>query len=230
MKFHRDAAPTIAPEAMAYYQTPATAPSTWRADLARIGIVSGVVFVLGAFATGTSVIFWRSWETVGIGLWLTVLLALAPLAWYALRTYNDVSARHALDLARMDAEREALFANYLDTDDDGQVKQPEIDRFVEYARKLHHPPGAPTTAAYAQTLGISGPDWQDYRDALIGYGYAHTVRNRGGQGFRLNDSVLRTPWPKMEQELRKRVRLGLGLTVTDSRQFDPDAVSTLGKG
>lgn len=230
MKFHRDAAPTVPAEAMAYYQTPATAPSTWRADLARIGIVSGVVFVLGAFATGTSVIFWRSWETVGIGLWLTVLLALAPLAIYAVRTYNDIAARHALDLARMDAEREALLTNYLDTNDDGKVKDAEIDRFIEYARRLHHPPGAPTTAAYAQTLGISGPDWQDYRDALIGYGYAHTVRNRGGQGFRLNDSVLRTPWPKLEKAMRERVRLGLGLTVTDSRQFDPEDVSTLGKG
>lgn len=224
--FHRDAAQPITPQEMAYYQTPATERSTWRADLARIGIVSGVVFVLGAFATGTSVIFWRSWETVGIGLWLTVLLALAPLAIYAVRTYNDIAARHNLDLARMAAEREALFAKYLDTDDDGAVKQPEIDRFVEYARRLHR--GEPTTAAHAQAvMSIAGPDWQDYRDALIGYGYAHTVRNRGGQGFRLNDSVLRTPWPKLEKAMRERVKLGLGLTVTDSRQFDPEAVSTL---
>ena len=227
MKFHRDAAQTIAPEAMAYYQTPATAPSTWRADLARIGVVCGVVFVAGAFATGTAVIFWRSWQTVGVGLWLTALLTLAPLAVYAVRTYNDVSARHNLDLARMYAEHEALLTSKLDVDEDGAVKDAEIDRFVEYARRLHR--GEPTTAAHAQqACGIAGPDWQDYRDALIGYGYAHPVGRRGGKGFALKPSVLRTPWPKLERAMRERVKLGLGLAA-EGRTFDADAVSTLGR-
>ena len=90
MKFNRPNDPAITPAEMAYYQTPATAPSTWRADLARIGIVSGVAFVLGTFATGTAVIFWRSWQTVGVGMWLTVLLSLVPLAVYAIRTYTDL--------------------------------------------------------------------------------------------------------------------------------------------
>lgn len=228
MKLRRDVVvPPVSPETMAYYQTPPTARSTWREDLARIGIVSGVVFVLGAFATGTSVIFWRSWETVGVGLWLTVLLALVPLVVYAVRTHNDVTARHNLDLARMYAEQEALLTSYLDTNDDGSVKDAEIDRFVEYARRLHR--GEPTTAAHAQqSMSIAGPDWTDYKDALIGYGYAHPVARKGGQGFVLKPSVLRTPWPKLEKTMRERVKLGLGLT-NDTRSFDPTAVSTLGR-
>lgn len=229
MKLHRDAAPAIAPEAMTYYQTPATAPSTWRADLIKIGINAGIVGVVGIFLVISLYLLTKDLQIVGAGIWLTGLAIVGYLVWYAWGNHTDMQARRNLDLARMYAEQEALYAGKLDVDDDGAVKQPEIDRFVEYARRLHHPPGAPTTAAYAQTLGISGPDWQDYRDALIGYGYAHTVKNRGGPGFRLNDSVLRTPWPKLEKAMRERVRLGLGLTVTDSRNFDPEDVSTLGK-
>ncbi len=226
MKLHRDAATT--PAEMAYYQTPATAPSTWRADLARIGIVSGVAFVLGTFATGTAVIFWRSWQTVGVGMWLTVLLSLVPLAVYAVRTYTDVSARHALDQARMYAEHDALLTA-IDTNDDGTADAAEVEAFVNYVRRLHR--GDPSTAAYAQQkAGIAGPDWTDYKNWLIAKGYADPIRRRGGSGFVLKPSVLKTPWPKLEQQLRQRVTAGLadGLTINDTRKTSPaDRVSTL---
>ena len=218
----------VPPEQMAYYQTPATAPSTWRADLARIGIVSGVAFVLGTFATGTAVIFWRSWQTVGVGMWLTVLLSLVPLAVYAIRTYTDVSARHALDQARMHAEHDALLTA-IDTNDDGKADAAEVEAFVNYVRRLHR--GEPSTAAYAQQkAGIAGPDWTDYKNWLVSKGYANIVARRGGEGFALKPSVLRTPWPKLEQQLRQRVTAGLadGLTINDTRKTSPaDRVSTL---
>jgi len=235
MKFNRPNDPAITPAEMAYYQTPATAPSTWRADLARIGIVSGVAFVLGTFATGTAVIFWRSWQTVGVGMWLTVLLSLVPLAVYAIRTYTDVSARHALDQARMYAEHDALRAEHdalltaIDTNDDGKADAAEVEAFVNYVRRLHR--GEPSTAAYAQQkAGIAGPDWTDYKNWLVSKGYANIVARRGGEGFALKPSVLRTPWPKLEQQLRQRVTAGLadGLTINDTRKTSPaDRVSTL---
>ena len=219
----------IPPEQMAYYQTPATPPSTWRAELARIGLVCGAMFVAGAFVTGTSVILWRSWQTVGVGAWLTGLAIVGYLAWYAWRVHSDVRARHDLDLARMYAEQDALTA--FDLNDDGKADANEIDTFVNYVRRLCPPISAPTTAAAAQGMGIAGPDWQDYRDWLIAKGYAYPVGKRGGKGFALKPSVLRTPGPKLEAQLRQRVQAGLvdGLTVNDARRIDADAVSTLGR-
>lgn len=224
MKLHSE---TIPAQAMAPYQTPATAPSTWRADLARIGIVCGLVFVIGAFATGTAVLLWQSWQTVGIGLWLTGLVIVGYLAWYAWSIHSDVSARNRLDRARMRAEHDALTT--VDLNQDGKADASEVDAFVRYVERIHRP-GASTTADFAQKhCGVTGPDWTRYKRWLIRNGYADQVRRRGGDGFVLKPSVLKTPWPKMEQELRKRVRLGLGLAA-DGRTFDPDDVSTLGKG
>mgnify|MGYP001013520859 CR=1 FL=1 len=217
----------IPPEQMAYYQTPATPPSTWRAELARIGLVCGAMLVAGAFVTGTSVILWRSWQTVGIGAWLTGLLIVGYLAWYAWRVHGDVRARRDLDLARMYAEHDALLTA-VDTNDDGQADANEVDTFVNYVGRLHR--GEVTTSAHAQSVGIAGPDWQDYRDWLIAKGYAYPVGKRGGKGFALKPSVLRTPWPKLEAQLRQRVTASLadGLTITDTRKPAPaDRVSTL---
>lgn len=219
----------IPPEQMAYYQTPATPPSTWRAELARIGLVCGAMFVAGAFVTGTSVILWRSWQTIGVGMWVTGLLIVGYLAWYAWRVHSDVRARHDLDLARMYAEHDALLTA-VDTNNDGKADTNEIDTFINYVRRLHR--GESTTAAHAQTtMGIAGPDWQDYKDWLIAKGYAHPVKRRGGTGFALKPSVLRTPWPKLEQQLRQRVQAGLGsglvINGAPAAYSRPDAVSTL---
>ena len=220
----------VPPAEMAYYQTPATPPSTWRAELARIGLVCGAMLVAGAFVTGTSVILWRSWQTVGIGAWLTGLLIVGYLAWYAWRVHGDVRARRDLDLARMYAEHDALLTA-VDTNDDGQADANEIDTFVNYVRRLCPPISAPTTAAAAQGMGIAGPDWQDYRDWLIAKGYAYPVGKRGGKGFALKPSVLRTPWPKLEAQLRQRVQAGLvgGMVINGApaASFRGDAVSTL---
>lgn len=218
----------IPPEQMAYYQTPATPPSTWRAELARIGLVCGAMFVAGAFVTGTSVILWRSWQTVGIGAWLTGLLIVGYLAWYAWRVHGDVRARRDLDLARMYAEHDALLTA-VDTNDDGQADANEVDTFVNYVGRLHR--GEVTTSAHAQSVGIAGPDWQDYRDWLIAKGYAYPVGKRGGKGFALKPSVLRTPWPKLEAQLRQRVQAGLGdglaINGAPAAYSRLDAVSTL---
>ena len=219
----------IPPEQMAYYQTPATAPSTWRADLARIGIVCALMFVVGAFVTGTAVYFWRSWATVGVGLWATGLAIVGYLLWYGWRVHCDVNARQQLDLARMQTEHAALLTA-IDTNDDGTADAAEVEAFVNYVERLHA--GRPTTAKYAaDSMKIAGPDWTDYKDWLIAKGYANAVRRRGGEGFVLKPSVLRTPWPKLEQQLRQRVQAGLvdGLTVNDARRIDADAVSTLGR-
>ena len=213
---------------LAYYQTPATPPSTWRAELARIGLVCGAMFVAGAFVTGTSVILWRSWQTVGVGMWVTGLLIVGYLVWYAWRVHSDVRARHDLDLARMITEHDALLTA-VDTNDDGQADASEVDAFIGYIRRLHM--GAQTTASYAQSVGIAGPDWQDYRDWLIAKGYAYSVARRGGTGFALKPSVLRTPWPKLEQQLRQRVQAGLGngLVINGApiSRGPTDAISTL---
>ena len=218
----------VPPAEMAYYQTPATPPSTWRAELARIALVCGAMFVAGAFVTGTSVILWRSWQTVGVGMWVTGLLIVGYLAWYAYRVHSDVRARHDLDLARMMAEHDALLTA-VDTNDDGQADASEVDAFIGYIRRLHM--GAQTTASYAQSVGIAGPDWQDYRDWLIAKGYAYSVARRGGTGFALKPSVLRTPWPKLEQQLRQRVQAGLGngLVINGApiSRGPTDAISTL---
>lgn len=162
---------------------------------------------LRELAAGTSVILWRSWQTVGVGAWLTGLAIVGYLAWYAWRVHSDVRARHDLDLARMITEHDALLTA-VDTNDDGQADASEVDAFIGYIRRLHM--GAQTTASYAQSVGIAGPDWQDYRDWLIAKGYAYSVARRGGTGFALKPSVLRTPWPKLEQQLRQRVQAGLG--------------------
>lgn len=221
-------APSIPAEAMAYYQTPPTQAQPWKNELARVGMVAGTMFVAGAFVTGTSVILWRSWQTVGIGAWLTGLLIVGYLAWYAWRVHSDVRARHDLDLARMMAEHDALLTA-VDSNDDGQADANEVEAFIGYIHRLHM--GAQTTAAYAQSVGIAGPDWQDYRDWLIAKGYAYSVARRGGTGFALKPSVLRTPWPKLEQQLRQRVQAGLGsglvINGAPTASFRGDAVSTL---
>ena len=224
----RDAPAVIPAEQMAYYQTPATPPSTWRAELARIGLVCGAMFVAGAFVTGTSVLLWRSWQTVGVGMWITGVLIVAYLIWYAWRVHSDVRARHDLDLARMMAEHDALLTA-VDTNNDGKADTNEIDTFVNYVGRLHR--GEVTTSAHAQSVGIAGPDWQDYRDWLIAKGYAYPVGKRGGKGFALKPSVLRTPWPKLEAQLRQRVQAGLvgGMVINGApaASFRGDAVSTL---
>ena len=207
----RDAPAAIPAPDLAYYQTPAPAASTWRAELARIGLVCGAMFVAGAFVTGTSVILWRSWQTIGVGMWVTGLAIVGYLAWYAYRVHGDVRARHDLDLARMYAEHDALLTA-VDTNDDGQADANEVEAFIGYIRRLHR--GEATTAAHAQSVGIAGPDWQDYRDWLIAKGYAYPVARRGGTGFALKPSVLRTPWPKLERDLRARVQAGLGDGMT----------------
>ena len=218
----------IPAETMAYYQTPATQVQPWRAELARIGVVAGTMFVVGAFLTGTSVILWRSWQVVGIGAWLTGLAIVAYLLWYAWRVHSDVSARHNLDLARMYAEQGALYA--VDVNQDGQADQGEIDTLINYVRRLHR--GESTTASYAQaTMGIAGPDWQDYRTWLVSHGYANPVNRRGGTGFALKPSVLRTPWPKLERDLRQKVQAGLGsgmaINIAPPSRGPIERVSTL---
>ena len=224
----RDAPAVIPAEQMAYYQTPATPPSTWRAELARIGLVCGAMFVAGAFVTGTSVLLWRSWQTVGVGMWITGVLIVAYLIWYAWRVHSDVRARHDLDLARMMAEHDALLTA-VDTNNDGKADTNEIDTFVNYVGRLHR--GEVTTSAHAQSVGIAGPDWQDYRDWLIAKGYAYPVARRGGTGFALKPSVLRTPWPKLEAQLRQRVQAGLGngmvINGAPISRGPTDAISTL---
>lgn len=196
---------TALPEVMAY-QTPPTQATPWRNELARVGIVAGVMFVIGAFLTGTCVIVWRSWDTVAAGAWLTLLAVFSYLAWYAYNLHADNTARRRLDLARMDAERAAL--TMLDTNADGQADAGEVETFVNYVRRVHR--GERSTAAHAQAQGIAGPDWTRYKDWLIAQGYANPVQRRGGTGYTLKPSVLRTPWPKLERDLRQRVQAGLG--------------------
>ena len=217
---------TALPEVL--YQTPPTQATPWRNELARVGIVAGVMFVIGAFLTGTSVILWRSWDTVAAGAWLTGLAIVSYGAWYAYGLHADNTARRRLDLARMQAEHDAL--TMLDTNDDGKADDTEVETFVNYVRRLHR--GEATTAANAQaTMGIAGPDWQNYRTWLVSHGYATLVARRGGAGFALKPSVLRTPWPKLEQQLRQRVHASLGdeLVINDVPRTRPSAerVSTL---
>lgn len=226
MKLHRDA--TITPAEMAYYQTPATAPSTWRADLARIGIISGIVGIAGLFLVVSLYLLTRDLRIVGAGIWLTGLAIVAYLLWYGAQSHLDLTARQRLDRARMYAEEDALAA--FDTNQDGKVDASEVDAFIAYVERIHRP-GTPTTAAYAQQqMGIAGPAWTGYKDWLIRNGYADPVRRRGGDGFVLKPSVLKTPWPKLEAQLRKRKESGQGdgLKITDFRKAGPiDRVSTL---
>ena len=219
----------IPAEALAYYQTPATPPSTWRAEIGRVGMVCGVTFVAGAFLTGTSVILWRSWQTVGVGAWLTGLAIVAYLLWYAWRVHSDVSARHNLDLARMYAEQDALYA--VDINRDGKADVSEIDAMINYVRRLREF-GEPTTSRHAQqTHSIDGPTWTRYKNWLIRNGYANQVNRRGGAGFALKPSVMRTPWPRLEQQLRQRLLAGLGdgMTINDAPppRRQTERVSTL---
>ena len=227
MKLHRDAATT--PAEMAYYQTPPTERSTWRADLGKIGIASAIVGIIGTFLVISLYLLTRDLRIVGAGIWLTGLVIVGYLAWYGLQLHQDVSARNRLDRARMRAEQDALTMTAIDTNDDGKADAAEVEAFVNYVRRLHR--GEPSTAAYAQQkAGIAGPDWTDYKNWLVGKGYANIVARRGGEGFALKPSVFRTPWPKLEQQLRARVQAGLGdgLTITDTRSRGPiDRVSTL---
>lgn len=213
MKLRRDA--PLPAEAMAYYQTPRTQEQPWRNELARVGIVAGVMFVAGAFVTGTAVIFWRSWDTVAAGAWLTGLAIVAYIAFYAYGLHTDSTARRRLDLARMDAEHAAL--QMLDTNADGKADDSEVETFIAYVMRLHR--GERSTAASAQAQGVAGPEWTRYKDWLIANGYANPVQRRGGTGFALKPSVMRTPWPKLEQNLRRKVQAGLGagLVINDAR-------------
>lgn len=215
---------TALPEVI--YQTPPTQAQPWHNELARVGMVAGTMFVVGAFLTGTAVIVWRSWETVGVGLWLTVLAIVAYIAYYAYRIHSDVSARHALDMARMCAEQDAL--TMLDTNADGKADDGEVEAFINYVRRVQR--GERSTAAHAQAQGVAGPEWTRYKDWLIRNGYADPVQRRGGQGFVLKPSVMRTPWPKLERDLRSRVQAGLGsgLVINDARPGrNPEPVSSL---
>lgn len=226
MKLHRDAATT--PAEMAYYQTPATAPSTWRADLARIGIVVGLFSIVAVFVLISAYILFRDMQIVGIMVWLMVMAIMGYLAWYALGIHNDVAARQRLDRARIYAEIDALTT--FDTNQDGTADNAEVDAFINYMERIHRP-GASTTADFAQKYcKVTGPDWTRYKRWLIRNGYADQVRRRGGDGFVLKPSVVSTPWPKLEAQLRQRVTAGLadGLTINDTRKPSPtDRVSTL---
>lgn len=219
------------PSELAYYQTPPTPEVTWRADLARVGVVAGVAGGVGVFATLTAAVFWPSWTTIAIGGWCSILLAILPFGVHAARIFIDVSERHRLDRARMNAEHKAL-VGALDTDQSGKVDDAEIEAFISYVRAIHR--SAPTTASYAQAKhGIPGPAWQQHRNWLIKNGYALAVARRGGEGYVLKPSVRRTPWPKIEQGLRQRLLAGLsapadGLRITDAGG-PIEAVSTLGR-
>ena len=195
MKLHRDVPLELA-------------STNWRTDLTEVAVASAVVAVAGFFLTLTAYVLWPAWATLGVGLWLTALCALAPftiLAWMNMRKVLD---RHSLYRARKQAE-ERMLVGYLDIDHDGTLEDDELDAFIRYARMLYH--GASTTAAQAQAMGYPGPTWQKYRNALISLGYGVAERKRGGTGFTLRPSIRSQPWPKLEADIRQRA----GMLVRD---------------
>lgn len=210
------------------YQTPPTVEVDWRQELARVGVISAVAFVIGLFATFTALLFGATFEVAKFVLWGTFLLALLPFVVHAVSIAVDIASRFKLDQARMGSERRSLLETF-DTDKSGRVDDAEIKAFIDYVRALHR--GERTTSNHAQERhGVAGSTWQGYKDWLIKHGYAVPANRRGGVGFELKPSVRATPWRKIEASLRRRLESNAGFDG-DVSAFDDggpiETVSTL---
>lgn len=204
---HRDAPLELANPPR--FDTSSPLLTNWRTDLTEVAVASAVIAVAGFFLTLTACALRPAWDTLGVGLWLTALFALAPFGLLAYMNIRKLTDRHSLSRTRVEAEQRMLLGAWLDTDQDGTLEDDELDAFLRYARMLYH--GASTTAAQAQSMGYPGPTWQKYRNALISLGYGVAERKRGGTGFTLRPSIRSQPWPKLEADIRQRA----GMLVRD---------------
>jgi len=210
MKLHRDAPAELAPPPRF-----TEIKVSLREDLLRVGVVMLALFGGGVFVTLTLTLFTELWQALGmspwrglaVGAWASAGLSMLPLAavvWVFLREFGG---RHSLTMTRLSAEQQSLVTSWLDLDGDATVEDDELQRFLDYVRHLHRP-GAKTTAAEAQRLfGVSGPQWQMYRKALVTLGYAYEDAKRGGKGFELRPSVRMRPWSEIERDLTQRAGL-----------------------
>lgn len=179
-------------------QTPP--PAGWRDDVIEVAITAAVLFA-AALVAGIVLIAAGILSTLlSFGFYLLALFILTwlPFAMLGAMKAKSVSERHRLAWTRSQAERWTLLS-MLDADMDGDTEADEIAQFVKYARRLWQ--GMPTTSAEAQRMGIPGPIWQRYRNALLAMGLAEPVGKKGGLGFELRDGVRQTPWPRIEKRI-----------------------------
>lgn len=176
-------------------------PASWRDDLVEVGVVAVVIGAGGVLAGVVLVASGLIATLLSFGVYLAVLLAAVwlPFAILAGMKVRTVTERHRLAWTRSQTERWTLLT-MLDADLDGDTDDEEIMAFLRYVRHCYF--GGETTAVRAQRMGVAGPVWQRYRNAMIAMAIAQPVDKKGGLGFELRPGVQQMPWPRIERRIR----------------------------
>lgn len=178
----------------------------WRSDLAETAIVAGAVGFLTLLIGIALVVIGTIQTLAGFATFLFVLVALVyiPFAVLAVFKVRSVVERNRLSTSRSRTERRLLDGLVLpDLDDSGSVDEQELQKFLEYVRHMYL--GGDTTAdAARRKFKLTGPEWQQFRDAMVSLGLAFIVKKKGGEGFEFNPRARLVPYRKLEAHIRRR--------------------------